>query len=41
MELLDCIIQQSEIMVSKACIRSVRVTDGMVAGQIGLWDRLD
>ncbi len=35
MEKLDRITQQPEVMGGKACIRGMRVTVGMVVGQIG------
>jgi uncharacterized protein (DUF433 family) len=35
MEQLDRITQQPEVMGGKACIRGMRVTVGMVVGQIG------
>jgi uncharacterized protein (DUF433 family) len=35
MERLDRITQQPEIMGGKACIRGMRVTVGMIVGQIG------
>ncbi|MHB1655780.1 MAG: DUF433 domain-containing protein [Burkholderiales bacterium] len=35
MEQLNRIIQQPDIMGGKACIRGMRVTVGMVVGQIG------
>lgn len=35
MEQLDRITQQPDIMGGKACIRGLRVTVGMVVGQIG------
>ena len=34
-EQLDRITQKPEIMVGKACIRDMRVTVGMIVGQIG------
>jgi uncharacterized protein (DUF433 family) len=33
---LDRITQQPEIMGGKACIRGMRVTVGMIVGQIGI-----
>jgi len=33
---LDRIIQQPEIMGGKACVRGMRVTVGMIVGQIGV-----
>lgn len=36
MEQLDRITQQPEVMGGKACIRGMRVTVGMVVGQIGV-----
>ncbi len=35
MEQLDRITQQPDVMGGKACIRGLRVTVGMVVGQIG------
>ena len=35
METLDRITQQPEVMGGKACIRGMRVTVGMIVGQIG------
>ena len=35
MRLFDRITQQPETMGGKACIRSMRVTVGMIVGQIG------
>lgn len=35
MQQLDRITQQPEVMGGKACIRGMRVTVGMVVGQIG------
>ena len=35
MDTLDRITQQPEVMGGKACIRGMRVTVGMVVGQIG------
>ncbi len=35
MEHLDRITQQPDVMGGKACIRGLRVTVGMVVGQIG------
>lgn len=35
MEHLDRITQQPDVMGGKACIRGMRVTVGMVVGQIG------
>lgn len=35
MERLDRITQQPEVMGGKACIRGMRVTVGMLVGQIG------
>jgi uncharacterized protein (DUF433 family) len=34
-ETLDRITQQPEVMGGKACIRGMRVTVGMIVGQIG------
>ena len=41
MEQLDRITQQPEIMGGKACIRGMRVTVGMIAGQIGAGRSVD
>jgi len=38
---LDRITQQPEIMGGKACIRGLRVTVGMVVGQIGAGRSVD
>ncbi len=35
MEGLDRITQQPEVMGGKACVRGLRVTVGMIVGQIG------
>jgi uncharacterized protein (DUF433 family) len=35
MEQLDRITQQPDVMGGKACIRGMRVTVGMVVGQVG------
>ena len=35
MDQLDRITQQPEVMGGKACIRGMRVTVGMIVGQIG------
>lgn len=35
MEKLDRITQQPEVMGGKACIRGMRVTVGMIVGQVG------
>ena len=35
MEQLDRITQQPTVMAGKACIRGMRVTVGMIVGQIG------
>ena len=35
MEQLDRITQQPEMMGGKACIRGMRITVGMIVGQIG------
>ena len=35
MDQLDRITQQPEVMDGKACIRGMRVTVGMIVGQIG------
>lgn len=36
MQQLDRITQQAEVMGGKACIRGMRVTVGMIVGQIGV-----
>lgn len=41
MDHLDRITQQPEIMGGKACIRGVRVTVGMLVGQIGAGRSVD
>lgn len=41
MNQLDRITQQSDVMGGKACIRGVRVTVGMVVGQIGAGHSID
>jgi len=38
---LDRITQQAEVMGGKACIRGMRVTFGMVVGQIGAGHSID
>jgi uncharacterized protein (DUF433 family) len=38
---LDRITQQPDVMGGKACIRGVRVTVGMVVGQIGAGHSID
>lgn len=38
---LDRITQQPEIMGGKACIRGMRVTVGMIVGQIGAGHNVD
>jgi uncharacterized protein (DUF433 family) len=38
---LDRITQQAEVMGGKACIRGMRVTVGMVVGQIGAGRSVD
>jgi uncharacterized protein (DUF433 family) len=40
-EQLDRITQQPEVMGGKACIRGMRVTVGMVVGQIGAGQTID
>ena len=39
MDQLDRITQQPEVMGGKACIRGMRVTVGMIVGQIGSGQR--
>ena len=41
MEQLDRITQQPEVMGGKACIRGMRVTVGMLVGQIGAGHSVD
>ena len=41
MQALDRITQQPEIMGGKACIRGMRVTVGMIVGQIGAGHSVD
>lgn len=41
MELLDRITQRPDMMGGKACIRGMRVTVGMVVGQIGAGHSID
>ncbi|OWJ62000.1 DUF433 domain-containing protein [Inquilinus limosus] len=41
MELLDRITQQPEVMGGRACIRGMRVTVGMIVGQIGAGHSID
>lgn len=41
MDQLDRITQQPEVMGGKACIRGMRVTVGMVVGQIGAGHSID
>jgi uncharacterized protein (DUF433 family) len=41
MEELDRITQQPDVMGGKACIRGMRVTVGMVVGQIGAGHSID
>ncbi|MDR3462414.1 MAG: DUF433 domain-containing protein [Beijerinckiaceae bacterium] len=38
---LDRITQQAEVMGGKACIRGMRVTVGMIVGQIGAGHGID
>ncbi|MGO1076622.1 DUF433 domain-containing protein [Inquilinus sp. CA228] len=38
---LDRITQQPEVMGGRACIRGMRVTVGMIAGQIGAGHSID
>jgi len=38
---LDRITQQPEVMGGKACIRGMRVTVGMVVGQVGAGHTID
>lgn len=41
MEQLDRITQQPDVMGGKACIRGMRVTVGMIVGQIGAGRTID
>ena len=41
MESLDRITQRSEVMGGKPCIRGMRVTVGMIVGQIGAGHSVD
>lgn len=41
MEHLDRITQQPDVMGGKACIRGMRVTVGMLVGQIGAGHSID
>ncbi len=41
MTLFDRITQNSEVMGGKACIRGMRVTVGMIVGQIGAGRAID
>lgn len=41
MDQLDRITQNPEIMGGKACIRGIRVTVGMIVGQIGAGRSID
>jgi uncharacterized protein (DUF433 family) len=41
MEQLDRITQQPKVMGGKACIRGMRVTVGMLVGQIGVGRSID
>lgn len=41
MEQLDRITQQPEVMGGKACIRGMRVTVGMIVGQVGTGRSID
>jgi uncharacterized protein (DUF433 family) len=41
MEQLDRITQQPDMMGGKACIRGMRVTVGMIVGQIGTGHSID
>lgn len=41
MESLDRITQNPEVMGGKACIRGMRVTVGMIVGQIGAGRSID
>ena len=41
MEMLDRITQNPEVMGGKPCIRGMRVTVGMIVGQVGAGRSLD
>ncbi len=41
MEKLDRITQRPDVMGGKACIRGIRVTVGMIVGQIGAGTSVD
>ena len=41
MDQLDRVTQQPEVMGGKACIRGMRVTVGMIVGQIGSGQSVD
>jgi uncharacterized protein (DUF433 family) len=41
MEILDRITQRPDVMGGKACIRGMRVTVGMIVGQIGAGSSVD
>ena len=41
MEPLDRITQSADVMGGKACIRGMRVTVGMIVGQIGAWRSIE
>jgi uncharacterized protein (DUF433 family) len=41
MEYMDRITRQSDVMGGKACIRNMRVTVGMIIGQIGAGRTID
>ncbi len=41
MERLDRITQRPEVMGGKACIRGMRVTVGMIVGQVGVGHTID
>lgn len=41
MDVLDRITQQPEVLGGKACIRGMRVTVGMIVGQIGAGHSID
>ena len=41
METLDRITRQPEVMGGKACIRGMRVTVGMIVGQVGAGRSVD
>jgi uncharacterized protein (DUF433 family) len=41
MEVFNCITQKPDVMGGKACVRGMRVTVGMIVGQIGAGRTVD